>query len=57
MAATSGPDAYGAFTSQGYDLLGDGSGSSGFNVTGDLVGGGANPAYPAQVLARKAHYL
>ncbi|MGI6415525.1 MAG: SdrD B-like domain-containing protein [Thermoguttaceae bacterium] len=39
--ATSGPDVYGAVTSLGHNLVGNTAGSSGFGVTGDLLG--ANP--------------
>ena len=43
-AATS-PDLSGTFTSQGHNLIGDGTGGSGFNVT-DLVGTAASPIDP-----------
>ena len=44
-----GPDAFGAsFTSQGHNLIGDGTGSNGFTngVNGDIVGTSANPIDP-----------
>src|SRR6185295_17396641 len=42
-ATTSAPDARGTFTSRGHNLIGDGSGSSGFTGTGDQVGTSALP--------------
>jgi large repetitive protein len=33
-----GPDVAGEFVSQGHNLIGDGTGSTGFGATGDLVG-------------------
>jgi hypothetical protein len=44
--APNGPDVYGAVTSQGSNLIGDGSGSSGFGAPGDQVGSDANPIDP-----------
>ena len=44
-----GPDAFGAsFTSQGHNLVGDGTASNGFtnDVNGDIVGTTANPIDP-----------
>jgi len=44
-----GPDAFGAsFSSQGHNLIGDGTGSNGFTqgVSGDIVGTSANPIDP-----------
>jgi hypothetical protein len=41
----SGPDVSGSFMSQGYNLIGDGSGGRGF-VDSDLVGMSANPIDP-----------
>jgi len=44
-----GPDAFGAtFTSQGHNLIGDGTGSNGFTngASGDIVGTNANPIDP-----------
>jgi len=38
-----GPDADGTFTSQGYNLIGIGDSSTGFNATADQVGTGAIP--------------
>src|SRR5207249_303601 len=35
-----GADVFGAFTSQGYNLIGNGDGSSGFTSPGDQVGNG-----------------
>ncbi len=43
--APTGPDAAGAFVSQGHNLIGDGDGGSGFVAT-DLVGTSANPIDP-----------
>jgi uncharacterized repeat protein (TIGR03803 family) len=45
LAATS-PDVAGSFTSDGYNLVGDGTGSSGFTSTGDQVGTGSSPLDP-----------
>jgi hypothetical protein len=43
----SGPDLFGDFHSDGHNLIGDGSGSSGFSDgTGDRVGMAANPIDP-----------
>jgi predicted outer membrane repeat protein len=46
--AGAGPDVAGPFTSQGHNLIGDGSGSLGFTdgVNGDIVGTNANPIDP-----------
>ena len=41
-----GPDVHGNFTSGGYNLIGDGTGSSGFVAVGDQVGSTANPIIP-----------
>jgi hypothetical protein len=43
-----GPDVYGAFTSGGHNLIGGGTGGTGFanGVGGDIVGTSANPADP-----------
>jgi hypothetical protein len=41
-----GPDVNGAFVSQGYNLVGDGSGGSGFTAPGDRVGSAAAPINP-----------
>jgi predicted outer membrane repeat protein len=43
-----GPDVFGAFNSGGHNLIGDGTGSSGFvnGVKGDQVGTAANPIDP-----------
>ncbi|MEO5329983.1 MAG: DUF4347 domain-containing protein, partial [Magnetococcus sp. THC-1_WYH] len=38
--------AFTSFTSRGYNLIGDGDGSSGFTGTGDQVGTGASPLSP-----------
>ena len=38
-----GPDVDGTFTSEGYNLIGIGDSSTGFNATGDQVGTGAAP--------------
>ncbi|HMZ20039.1 MAG TPA: choice-of-anchor Q domain-containing protein, partial [Blastocatellia bacterium] len=45
-AAGTGPDAFGAFTSQGFNLIGKSNGSTGFNATGDLTGTIAAPLDP-----------
>jgi len=42
----SGRDVFGDFTSQGHNLIGDGTGGTGFVGTGDLVGTTANPFDP-----------
>jgi len=44
----SGQDVFGAFTSQGHNLIGNGSGGTGFTngVNGDLVGTSLNPIDP-----------
>src|SRR5205814_10185872 len=44
--STNNTDVAGAFTSHGHNLIGDGSGSSGFNSTVDQVGDAANPIDP-----------
>ncbi len=44
--ATTGPDVDGAFTSNGYNLIGKRDGSSGFTATGDLTGTTASPLNP-----------
>jgi len=41
-----GPDVYGSFTSQGYNLIGDGTGSTGFTAPGDQVGTSTAPIDP-----------
>jgi hypothetical protein len=38
-----GPDVYGPVSSQGHNLIGDSSGSSGFGAAGDKVGTGSSP--------------
>ena len=40
------PDVAGRFTSDGYNLIGDGTGSSGFAATGDIVGTSTDPIDP-----------
>ncbi|MUG99430.1 hypothetical protein F7734_46945 [Scytonema sp. UIC 10036] len=40
------PDVAGSFTSFGYNLIGDSTGSSGFGVTGDIVGTSDHPIDP-----------
>ena len=40
------PDVSGDFISNGYNLIGDSTGSTGFGVTGDIVGTGDNPIDP-----------
>lgn len=40
------PDVSGNFTSDGYNLIGDATGSSGFDATGDIVGTSTNPIDP-----------
>ncbi|GAB4200520.1 MAG: hypothetical protein OHK0022_21710 [Roseiflexaceae bacterium] len=45
-SAALNPDAEGIFDSQGYNLIGDGSGSSSFITTGDLVGSPQAPINP-----------
>ncbi len=40
------PDVSGTFTSNGYNLIGDSTGSTGFGVTGDIVGTSDNPIDP-----------
>ena len=41
-----GPDVSGSFTSNGYNLIGDSTGSTGFGAIGDIVGTGDNPIDP-----------
>jgi hypothetical protein len=45
-AFSSGPDVAGAVSSQGYNLVGDASGSSGFGAAGDQVGTDPSPVNP-----------
>jgi CSLREA domain-containing protein len=45
-ATTSGPDVFGAFISNGHNLIGNSDGSSGFGASGDQVGTGAAPINP-----------
>ena len=40
------PDVSGTFTSEGYNLIGDSTGSTGFDATGDIVGTSDNPIDP-----------
>jgi len=40
------PDVSGTFTSNGYNLIGDSTGSTGFDATGDIVGTGDSPIDP-----------
>jgi predicted outer membrane repeat protein len=40
------PNVAGTFISQGYNLIGDGTGSTGFNAPGDQIGTTANPIDP-----------
>ncbi len=40
------PDVFGTFISNGYNLIGDGTRSTGFGVTGDIVGTSDNPIDP-----------
>ncbi len=40
------PDVSGTYTSIGYNLIGDGTGSTGFDATGDIVGNSDNPIDP-----------
>ena len=40
------PDVSGSFTSNGYNLIGDSTGSTGFDDIGDIVGTGDNPIDP-----------
>ena len=46
IAPAGNPDAFGPYTSQGSNLIGDGSGSSGFTASGDQVGTGGAPINP-----------
>ena len=47
--AGAGPDVFGSFTSQGHNLIGDATGSTGFTngVNGDIVGTAENPIDPS----------
>jgi hypothetical protein len=45
-ASPFGPNVFGPVTSRGYNLVGDGSGSSGFGMAGDQVGTAASPINP-----------
>ena len=45
-ASLSGPDVNGTFTSQGYNLIGDGTDSTGFTQAGDQVGTAESPLDP-----------
>ena len=40
------PDVSGSFTSNGYNLIGSSTGSTGFDATGDIVGTSDNPIDP-----------
>jgi len=42
----SNPDVSGTFTSQGHNLIGDGTGGTGFGINFDIVGTAANPIDP-----------
>jgi CSLREA domain-containing protein len=42
----SGVDVYGTFVSDGHNLIGEGTGSTGFGVNGDMVGTANNPLDP-----------
>jgi hypothetical protein len=44
--AATGPDVFGSFASGGYNLIGDGTGSTGFTAVGDQVGTTAAPIDP-----------
>jgi hypothetical protein len=44
--AATGPDVFGSFASGGYNLIGDGTGSTGFTAVGDRVGTTAAPIDP-----------
>jgi CSLREA domain-containing protein len=44
--SASGPDCSGTFTSQGYNLIGNNTGGTGFSGTGDQVGSAASPLNP-----------
>ncbi|MEG4131496.1 Calx-beta domain-containing protein [Microcoleus sp. Pol11C1] len=44
--AATGPDVFGSFASGGYNLIGDGTGSTGFTAVGDRVGTAAAPIDP-----------
>jgi hypothetical protein len=44
--AFAGPDAYGSFSSSGYNLVGVVDGAGGFTATGDKVGSSGNPRDP-----------
>jgi hypothetical protein len=45
-SAATGPDVFGSFASGGYNLIGDGTGSTGFTAVGDRVGTAAAPIDP-----------
>ncbi|MEG4943736.1 Calx-beta domain-containing protein [Microcoleus sp. F4-D5] len=45
-SATTDPDVFGSFASGGYNLIGDGTGSTGFTAVGDRVGTAAAPIDP-----------
>src|SRR5207245_1306438 len=45
-AVTDSPDVLGSFTSEGFNLIGNGSGGSGFTATGDQVGTSSNALDP-----------
>ena len=45
-SALSGPDCAGAFTSQGYNFIGDASGATGFTGAGDQTGARGSPLDP-----------
>ncbi|MEG4028122.1 MULTISPECIES: Calx-beta domain-containing protein [unclassified Microcoleus] len=45
-SATTDPDVFGSFASGGYNLIGDGTGSTGFTAVGDQVGTAAAPIDP-----------
>lgn len=58
-SATIDPDLSGAFVSEGYNLIGDGSGSSGLinGIGGDQVGTSGSPIDPLlAMLADDGHY-
>ncbi|MEG4406505.1 Calx-beta domain-containing protein [Microcoleus sp. MON2_D5] len=45
-SAATGPDVFGSFASGGYNLIGNGTGSTGFTALGDRVGTAAAPIDP-----------
>ena len=45
-SATNDPDVFGSFASGGYNLIGDGTGGTGFTAVGDQVGTAAAPIDP-----------